>query len=268
MHHKKKPFDIDRAVRALLEALRSEKTHNLDAYDIVDLIQALQKDPGTNNKDLLRIELGYLQLLDDNPDAFPFALEFSLACQPTFFCEMIRSVWRSTNEEPTTKEAPEQQLGMAANARTLLYNWKTPPGCRPDGSYDGDALAGWLNEVRQECAKSGHLEVAMSVVGEALIHTPPDPDGLWIHRSAATALNAKDAEEIRLGFYKGILESRGFHGFTSGREERELAEKYRTQANEVEEAGFHRLATTLRNVTESYEHDADRDASRDPFDEY
>jgi len=100
-----------------------------------------------------------------------------------------------------------------------------------------------------------------------LIHTPPDPEGLWIHHSAAAALSARDREDMRDGFCDELFDSRGVHGFTAGRVERELAAKYRSQAEAVEFAGYHRLASALRDLAASYERDAERQASRDPFED-
>jgi len=105
------------------------------------------------------------------------------------------------------------------------------------------------------------------MVGQVLIHAPADPDGLWIHRSAAKALNARDAEDMRDGFRTALLNSRGIHGFSAGREERALAVKYREQAEQVEAAGFQRLASSLRELAKHYEREAERDSSRDPFED-
>ena len=194
-------------------------------------------------------------------------LERRLANEPGFFCEVIRLVFRSKRTERPAEEPTEQAKNIATNAYRLLTEWRTPPGCREDGGYDSAALAVWLDAVKKECVNTGHLEVAMMIVGHALIHTPSDPDGLWIHRSAAAALNAKDAGDMRDGFRTELFNSRGVHGFTAGHEERELAAKYRTQADAVETARYHRLATTLRELAESYEHDAERESSREPFDD-
>jgi hypothetical protein len=108
----------------------------------------------------------------------------------------------------------------------------------------------------------------MTMLGHALIHVPPDSDGLWIHRSAATALNAKDAEDMRNGFLAELYNSRGVHWVDpTGTPERELATEYRAQAEAVENAGYHRLATVLRDLAVSYEREADGVASRAQFDE-
>ena len=99
-----------------------------------------------------------------------------------------------------------------------------------------------------------------------LIHVPPDANGLWIHCSAAAALNAKDAEDMRSGFQAELYSSRGAHWVDpTGKPERELADKYRAQAEAVEGAGYHRLATTLRELAESYDREAERVSARERF---
>lgn len=100
------------------------------------------------------------------------------------------------------------------------------------------------------------------------MYAPPDPDGLWIHRSAAAVLNAEDSEEMRIGFRIELFNSRGVYWVDpTGKSERELAAKYRKQAEEVEAAGYHRLASTLRKLAEEYDREAERISSRQLFDE-
>jgi hypothetical protein len=267
MLHDKQPFDNGRAVRALLAALKSsESAHSMDAYEIVEVIKSLQSDPNTNPDDLFHVEWAYLRLLDQHHDASPKLLEGRLANEPGFFCEVVRLVFRSKKEERPTEEPTEQTKGIATNAYRLLSEWRTPPGCRADGTFDGDALAVWLDAMKKECSDTGHLEIAMTMVGHALIHVPPDSDGLWINRSAAAALNTKDAGDMRNGFRTELFNSRGAHWVDpTGKPERELAEKYRAQAEAVEVAGYHRLATTLRELAGSYERDAESVSSRERF---
>ena len=240
----------------------------MDADEIVEIIKALQNDPGTNPDDLSRVEWAYLQLLDQHRDASPKLLGHRLANEPGFFCEVIRLVFRSKKEERSTEEATEERRSLATNAYRLLSEWRTSPGCRKDGTYDGDALTAWLDAVKKECSDTGHLEIAMTMVGHALIHVPADPDGLWIHRSVAAALNAKDAGDMRDGFLTELFNSRGTHWVDpTGKPERELADKYRVQAEAVEGAGYHRLATTLRELAGSYEREAEGVSSREASDD-
>ena len=167
-----------------------------------------------------------------------------------------------------TEEPTEGRKKIATNAYRLLSEWRTPPGCQADGTYDGDALSTWLDAVKKECSETGHLEIAMTMLGHSLTHVPSDSDGLWIHRSAAAALNAKDVGDMRNGFRTELFNSRGAHWVDpTGKPERELADKYRTQAEAVEGAGYHRLATTLRELASSYEREADSGSAGDRFDD-
>ena len=268
MRYDNQPLDSQQAARALLAALdSSEGAHALDVYDIVEVIKALQDDPGMNPDDLFQIEWAYLPLLDRHHGASPKLLEQRLAEDPDFFCEVIRTVFRSKDADSSVEGPTERQKDIATNAYRLLHEWRTPPGSQRDGTYNGGALTAWLEHVKTVCVATGHLEIAMTMIGHVLIHTPPDPDGLWIHHFAVAELNAKDAGDMRDGFRAELFNSRGIHGFTAGREEKKLAEKYRMQADEVESHGYHRLANILRDLAASYERDAEREASREPFDD-
>jgi hypothetical protein len=253
-----------RVLQALLHSSEGEHAMNVDA--ITGVIQGLQEDPKTNPADLFHIEWAFLALLDRHAGAFPKLLEQRLASDPAFFCEILRMVFRSTEEEQPVEEITEQQQQIATNAYRLLSRWRTPPGNQSDGTYDGGALAAWLGEVKVACAASGHVEIALSMVGHVLIYTPADPDGLWLHHAAARALNARDADAMREGFTTALFNARDAHFVDpEGQEERALATKYRNQAEQLESHGYHRLADALRALADSYERDAERQASRDPF---
>lgn len=265
----KKPLDSRRIVQALLAALKSsESPHSMDSHEVVELIKALQNDANTNPEDLFQVEWAYLPLLERHSGAAPVLLGRRLANEPQFFCEVIRLVFRSKKDERVSDELSGDAKIIATNAYRLLSEWQTPPGLKVDGAFDGKFLADWLESVKVECSESGHLEIALTMLGHALIHVPADPDGLWIDSAVAAILNAKDAGDMRDGFRTELFNSRGVHMVDpSGKPERELAEKYRLQAEAVDGAGYHRLATTLRELVDGYLRDAERVASRAGFDD-
>ena len=89
-----------------------------------------------------------------------------------------------------------------------------------------------------------------------------------MHRGAASILNAKDADDLRRGYEIAIFNSRGvYFPDAEGRAEREFASIYRRKADEVELAGYHRLADTFREVAESYDRQAEQNPSRMLLDE-
>nr|VFJ92568.1 MAG: hypothetical protein BECKH772A_GA0070896_100458 [Candidatus Kentron sp. H]VFJ93472.1 MAG: hypothetical protein BECKH772B_GA0070898_100459 [Candidatus Kentron sp. H]VFK00253.1 MAG: hypothetical protein BECKH772C_GA0070978_100429 [Candidatus Kentron sp. H] len=260
MRHDKQPIDVDQCVRALLDGLSSsEPAYAMDRYHIIELIKFLQSDPSVAQEDLFKVEWNYLPLLDGHRGAAPKLLEGRLAGDPEFFCEAIRLIYRSKKEDQPSKEPTEQSKAIATNAFRLLREWKIPPGSQEDETFSAEHFNEWLQRVKALCAESGHPEVALVHIGEVLIHAPSDPDGLWIHRAVATALNDRDAEDMCRGFWTGTHNARGAYWVDpTGKPEKELAEQFRGKAEEVENAGFQRFSVTLRDLAESYERDAKR----------
>jgi hypothetical protein len=257
----KKTFNKTQVIKALLDAISSNETiYSGDGYEITEVIEVLQNDPETNQNDLLSIEWAYLPLLSGpGKGASPKLLEQKIASEPDFFCEVIRLLYRSKKETKSNKEPTEQQKLIAQNAWHLLNDWETLPGKQVDGSFSADNFNKWLKNVKTKCKQSGHFAVAMSTIGNVLIHYIPDPNGLWIHKAIAEALNAEDAEKMRNGFRIGLFNSLGVHWIDpTGKPEKELAAKYRKQAEEVENSGYYRLANTLKSLAGSFEREAER----------
>ena len=261
MKHNKQPLDKARSVKALIAAISSqEPPPKISKYNIIEIIKDLQNDTDTDPDTLFQIEWAYLNLLDEHyhRDASPKTLENRLASDPEFFCKVIRLSYRSKKETESPKEFSEQDKAVAENAYTLFDKWKIPPGKQPDGQFLPEQFEEWLNRTKEACAESGHLGVALMHIGKVLIHAPPDPEGLWIHQTVASALNARDAEQLRNSFRTGIFNSRGIHVIDpTGKPERELAEKYKQKAEEVENEGYHRFAVTLRELAKEYEREAE-----------
>lgn len=264
MRDAKFKINVDQCIRALLSAVSSsELVNSMDGYHITELIKFLQSESSVKQADLFRVEWAYLPLLNRRNGAVPKFLESKLANDPEFFCEVIRLVYRSKNEAQASKDFSEKSKALATNAWELLHEWKTPPGTQEDGAFSEVSFDKWLKRVNVLCTESGHLEVALITIGKVLIYAPSDPNGLWIHRAIATALNDRDSDEMRHGFEMGTYNSRGAHFVDpTGKQEKELAEQFRGKAEAVENAGFQRFAVTLRDLATSYERDAEGIISR------
>ena len=252
-------FQPQRVIKALNALLQSpDALKSMDAHAVADLIGKLQENSDTNQDELFKLEWAFLALLDGHFGVFPTLLHKTLATDASFFCEIIRVVFRSEKDD-APMEATEKQRAVATNAHRLLTEWRRPPGTQEDGTFEPEALRKWLGTVKKICEESGHLKIAMHQVGKVLFYSPADPKGLWIHEAVAEILNARDASDLRSGYEIETINSRGVHTVDpEGKAERELAEQYRDRAEKVELRGFQRLATTLRDVAESYDQDAER----------
>ncbi|MGI9346247.1 MAG: hypothetical protein ACR2PW_08290, partial [Gammaproteobacteria bacterium] len=256
MLNDKQPIDRDLCVRALLLAAPSYAAG--DEYHIVELIKFLQAEPSVNQDALFEVEWAYVALLNspNYSDAEPQLLESRLASDPEFFCEVIRLMYRSTKEHQPAQSTTKESDPMVANAWRLLHAWQIPPGAQKDGVFNKQQFTAWLKKVKDICTQSGHLEFALDHIGKVLIHAPPDPDGLWIHRAVAAALDDCQADAMRAGFSAGKYNSRGVHWVDpTGQEERDLAAQILSDAEAVENARFVRLATTLRDLADEHTRD-------------
>jgi len=234
-----KPLNIKRIVRVLDACISSKEQPNTsDLYHIVDMIKALQNDGSTSPDDLCRIEWNYLLLLNDGSYQIPpRCLEERLASNPDFFCEKISLAYRAKDVDENQRNLTKSQKTLADKAWHLLNKWRTPPGTQGEGSFNERHFNVWLKKVWETCEKNGRLDVALRNVGKVLFYCPPN--GLWINKAAAAALNGEDADEMRRGFRSSIFNSRGAYKVDpTGKPEAELSKKYRQQADEVENAGF------------------------------
>lgn len=260
--YRKKNINSDLACDALLLLVQAEEsTQRVESYHITKIIKALQEDASTDQDRLFRVEWAYVSLLDGYSDGSPITLENKLASDPNFFCELVQVIYRAKGVEP--EEPSEQRRNIATNAYRLLSAWKVVPGARTGGEFEADAFTKWLTAMEDIVKVSGHYDVAMIQLGNVLVNAPEGPDGLWIHPVIAEAMNSRDRSSLRDGFRTGIYNSRGAHAVDpEAKPERALAEKYRQRAGQVENAGYQRLATTLRSLAESYDRDAERIISR------
>ena len=247
-----------------------------DAYDrlrqyrtarIVSLIKRLQESSGVDPKVLSKIEWHFLSFLDRYSEGSPVTLESRLALDPAYFAKIIALAYRSKNEPEIVAEPSKERKAQGMNAYMLLDAWKKCPGKISEDSFDEEKFKFWLKEAKRITEETGHSEIAQERIGHVLTNAPSDPDGLWIRRAVAEALNARDADGMRTGFTIEIFNQRGGHSFTAGREERELAQRNREKAEALKAAGYSRFATAMRELANIYDQDAEREALRTPFEE-
>jgi len=113
----KKPVSPSLVTRALRESVRSEEPPtSLDQDAAWQLIEWLQSNPATDDRELFQVEWSYLPLLDRFAGVRPKTLEKKLASDPEFFCEVIRAVFRSDKDEHSKVDVPEDKKKIAENA--------------------------------------------------------------------------------------------------------------------------------------------------------
>jgi hypothetical protein len=252
------------AIKALIDGVSSdEPIDEMNSDDILEIIEMLQDDPDVDENDLFKIEWAYLSLFDSYDNTAPKVLEKYLSQKPDFFIEIIQLAYPSEYDDNFEEETDKQKRNLENNAWKLLDEWKRPPGKMNDGSFSGEALKKWVNEVKTKITEPDHFETAMEHLGHVLFYADPDPDGLWIQQQVAGMLDEEDNDHIRQGFKMEAYNSRGAHIVDpSGEDEKTLADLWRKNAGDIENLGYIRFAKLLKDIARSYDREAERMRSR------
>ena len=276
--HGKKTMSFETLIRPL-EALlllqgeiASQQMKRADHHDIGVVIEELQGRKDGDETRLSRIEWNYLRLLDEHSGHAPRTLICQLCLSPQFFIELLSLVFRSRNEpelenDPMTEAEAKSRSAQATQAYRLFHEWKQIPGSDDTTNVDESALRQWCDEARSLAIACGRIEVCDSQLGQLFAHAPADDDGKWPCRAVRRVIESVATESLGSGLHCGIFNSRGagFRG-TGGDQERELAAKYRSQAEAIRfDAPF--TSDVLMGLARDYEHQAKDWDERDRWNE-
>ena len=107
----------------------------------------------------------------------------------------------------------------------------------------------------------------MQITGNGLSYAKFDEKNT-LDPSIMIALNARENDDLRKGYRLGVVNQRGVHWLDpEGKEERELARKFESRANSIEERGYSRFAETLRSISAQYMREAEHNSKHELYDE-
>lgn len=262
LHHRfreGKGLDVERSVKALLSINDSaDNTNQMSTYDTQELIKALQADPNTPEDDLFKVEWFYVPLLDELHGNTPVILQKKLATEPPFFAYLMRLMYKPNDAGDDYPKPDEEEKRLATNAWRLLQNWRLPPGLK-DGVFNASDFTNWVDAVKSQANVDKRYKITMQEIGKVFYYYPESDDGLWLPKDVAEVIDGKDAEDIRTGYALEIYNSRGVHWIDpEGKPEMALSEKWKKRAEVAENEGYPRFGAKLREVSESYMREAQR----------
>lgn len=267
--HEKQAVPAALATKALVDCLNhGDIGRRIGNYHILDVIKYIQRADDSSEELVCFVEFHYLALLDRHSGGRPLFLERRLARDPMFFHEMISKCFRSEEADSKNDEdvVDETSRSLAKQAYRLLTAWRIPPGTSKDGeSINENLFSGWFEEVKQLCERSGHWRIAQQQIGHCLMYPPAGLDGMISCPIILKIVDGHDQEHVRRGLTAELFNSRGVHGYSAGREELGIAEKFQKYASDYDLLKCTRIATSLRELAESYMRDSEREARRDPF---
>lgn len=262
-------------VEILREAVHSldDQTHSNDfqmfQYHLEKLLTELDKRNDVDEKTIAQLEWLYLPLLRHSKRP-PKTLHKSLSESPTFFVEVLKTVYRSSLEaDAAEKETDEDERHkrLVTQAYELLNSWHDIPGIH-NGVIDGAKLESWVVETRRLANEAGRIGPCDVYIGKVLARAPNGDDGIWPAAAVRNVIEISRSEVIERNIASGVLDRRGVtfrNPDAGGEQEWDLVKQYRT-ASEALRFKSPRTSAALEGVAQMFEgfakrHDQDVERS-------
>ena len=248
---------VVQGLNGLLEKIDDPGLPSLSQYDFDSLFGLLELHRDALGHDEVgRLEWAFLPALGYDPHV-P-TLHSRMAEAPGFFVEVLSTVYRRQNTD-TEELTEEERTERAARGYRLLSSWGHPPGIVGE-VLDADSLKRWVDEATGLLTEADLLDVGLARLGQSLVYSPPDPDGLSPPKAVRDLFEDLQSESLESGFSIQIANSRGVtsRGLESGgAQEEALVDKYRSDAEEFK-ARWPRTAAILRRIADGYRAEARR----------
>lgn len=277
LHQRKLPND-KLMVKALFAAAKESPadaqgsdTTMLQHY-VLEIFKVLEANGVIEPQEMAQLEWVYLSIFRfSNRSAI--ALETELATRPSFFVEILSTVYKPTKESGVEEPAltdTERARNMATQAYQLLDTWNRLPGMTEIGTVNESELKVWVDEARTLAEKAGRKDVADLAIGRMLSAAPKDSDGYWPIIAVRNVIEAISSRELERGISMGLYNSRGVTSrgmMDGGAQERDISDGYRKAAAWMA-LEWPRTSAMLDGMAKDYEREGrwrDDDAERNEW---
>ncbi len=254
---------IDIALR-VLEAMvdgNDSVGEQIEPYQLSDVFSSVQDFPSLTNDQAARVERLEWRLFPVMESYITTKfLNQRILTEPGFFVTLLQMrPWSDDTPQGDRKLTPEQQRQFE-NSQDLLERIHELPGQSADGTLDYEAFLLWVERARDLAKRSGYASTCERRIGEMVVHSPADADGLWPTQNICEFLSNRCDDRARAAFRAALLDHQGWppalvgNRITSDMSVRaEAVVTLRAIADRLT-VEFPRIAELLRTVAEEEEH--------------
>lgn len=239
----------------------------LEHYHVEVAFKHLNSSLALTRDQIAGLEFAYIEILSrpwDRRESYGIPnLERYVEAHPELFVQAI--VWTYRRKDGATDPAdfqvpPDRINTMAERGYKLLEAIERIPGHNELGDLSEDHLAKWIATVRQACVELGRADIADVCIGKLLSCAPVGNDGVWPCEPVRDVMEEIQSEPLMNGAHTGVFNSRGVHTRgEGGRQERELAEKYRKWGQALQVSHPFVASRLLFDLAKTYDQEASRE---------
>lgn len=231
----------------------------LEEYQIADAFEVLNERGDVLEEDLGRLEFMFMQAIRYSEIEIP---NFSnqVFKDPRMFMQLLALAYRRNDgaEDPSELlgEINANKKSTLADAATAALDKLKPALSKGNDRIQNKRLIAWTKDARVLCKTYAREEIGDQIIGQILARCPNGVDEIWPCEAVRLTLEEVASKEMMIGMSIGLFNSRGetVRG-SGGRQERELADKYREWAEQLAFDSPY-TAKLLEHVAYHYEREA------------
>lgn len=157
--------------------------------------------------------------------------QYQFKKKPKYYAELIKCIYLQDGEKRDNRT--KEQIQISNNLFSFYYNKLFFCPCENNGELDLKELNKWVNEFKDELRKQNQLNLLESQLGRLFAYSPVDNDGYYPHSSVREIIEDIASDDLRNSYVIAEKNKRGVYSRSAGKTEKELAMKYKENADEI-----------------------------------
>ena len=223
---------------------------NLEPETIQDLFNKVYANQNVDWDRLVTLEMAFFHCFD--LEIMPKGIARFLQNNPIEYVRLIGCVYRKDEGSESQQQAEMQAISpeQVQVAYQILHRFNKIPGCNEE-VVSVKIFEKWIEEGSGFAESMGLTRPFENCLGKLLSHAPLGNDRVFPHEMVREYFENGASNVVVNGFLVGKRNQRGIHTVTAGAQEKEIAVKYRSDADSIR-LDYPRTASILDELAESY----------------
>ena len=237
---------------------------NLGSETIQDLFNKLYVNQNVDWDRLVALEMAFFPCFDH--EIMPKGIARFFQNNPIEYVRLIGCVYKKDESSESQQQAEMQQISpeQAQVAYQILHRFNKIPGCNEE-IVSVKIFEKWIEEGSEFAESIGLTRSFENCLGNLLSHAPLGSDGIFPHEMVREYFENGASTVVVNGFLVGKYNQRGVHTVTAGAQEKEIAVKYRSDADSIR-LDYPRTASILDELADSYLQESTYERKRELID--
>lgn len=221
--------------------------------EILNYMDESFPDDEEKQKQIVKIELRFFTLLDWEDMK---CTRRSLVRSPELYAQIVSVAFKKQSEgKEQVSQKTQSEKDIALNFYRLYDEVQFCPA-EKKGSVNLDELQEWASSFKEMLVKNGQEYLYGHFMGHLLAYSPVDEDGFSPCVAVRKFIEREDNDEMQSAYVNSVFNSRGVYWGSEGRNEKQLSENYKQNADALSKK-YPRTAEIYRRLYKIYRNESE-----------